>query len=108
MGCAVAGTSIDILEELNNGGSWSKFKRDWGVKANENVWSMWNKDTVEFLSYLPNVQGVNAIGSVLAVEVKDTESRGNLKWLEAVIIRLILTLISQDTLLKPLPTSFRS
>ncbi|CAM0142089.1 hypothetical protein VKS41_004208 [Umbelopsis sp. WA50703] len=76
MGCAVAGTSIDILEELNNGGSWSKFKRDWGVKANENVWSMWNKDTVEFLSYLPNVQGVNAIGSVLAVEVKDTESRG--------------------------------
>ncbi|KAI8583664.1 hypothetical protein K450DRAFT_222199 [Umbelopsis ramanniana AG] len=76
MGCAVAKASIDILEQLNSDGSWSHYKQDWGVKANENIWSMWNKNTVDFLSHLPNVQGVNAIGSVLAVELKDAEGRG--------------------------------
>jgi dethiobiotin synthetase/adenosylmethionine--8-amino-7-oxononanoate aminotransferase len=77
MGCAVAKASIDILEQLNTDGSWSHYKQDWGVKANENIWSMWNKNTVDFLSHLPNVQGVNAIGSVLAVELKDAEGKGN-------------------------------
>jgi dethiobiotin synthetase/adenosylmethionine--8-amino-7-oxononanoate aminotransferase len=76
MGCAVAKSSIDILEKMNTDGTWSHYKQDWGVKANENIWSMWNKNTVDFLSHLPNVQGVNAIGSVLAVELKDAESRG--------------------------------
>ncbi|KAI9288957.1 pyridoxal phosphate-dependent transferase [Umbelopsis sp. AD052] len=76
MGCAVAKASIDILEQLNTDGSWSHYKQDWGVKANENIWSMWNKNTVDFLSHLPNVQGVNAIGSVLAVELKDAEGKG--------------------------------
>lgn len=77
MGCAVAKSSIDLLEQMNTDGTWSQYKQDWGVNQNENVWSMWNKNTVEFLSHLPNVQGVNAIGSVLAVELKDTKSRGN-------------------------------
>lgn len=75
MGCAVAKTSIEKLDEMavENTGSWAPFREEWKDKS---IWSMWSPDTVNALSKLDNVESVMALGSVLAVELKDDQTAG--------------------------------
>ncbi|KAI8991083.1 pyridoxal phosphate-dependent transferase [Mycotypha africana] len=83
MGCAVASTSIDTLDRLaspNN--AWTPFRQQWtpspqNKTENERpVWSMWRPETVNELSHLDQVESVMTLGSVLAVELKDLQSKG--------------------------------
>lgn len=74
MGCAVAKTSIESLDEMavEKSGAWAPFRDAW----KGNVWSMWTPKTVDQLSKLDNVESVMTLGSVLAVELKDDQAKG--------------------------------
>ncbi|KAI9320392.1 hypothetical protein BX666DRAFT_2080705 [Dichotomocladium elegans] len=76
MGCAVASETIDTLEDLARTDiktPWTSFRDNW---KSANVWSMWNPETVEYLSHLDKVESVMSLGSVLAIELRDTQNRG--------------------------------
>lgn len=68
MGCAVAKTSIETLDHLSET-KWNVFRDNW--KKQGSVWSMWSPTVVDQLSRYNNVESVMALGSVLAVELKD-------------------------------------
>ncbi|KAI8641784.1 pyridoxal phosphate-dependent transferase [Parasitella parasitica] len=59
MGCAVAKTSIESLDEMaaEKSGAWAPFRGAW----KRNVWSMWTPNTVDQLSKLSNVESVMAL-----------------------------------------------
>ncbi|KAG0173475.1 hypothetical protein DFQ28_007128 [Apophysomyces sp. BC1034] len=70
MGCAVAKQSIETLDKLALPDSkWAPFRDQW---KDSSVWSMWNRDTIDQLSHLERVESVMSLGSILAVELKDT------------------------------------
>ncbi|KAH9209532.1 onanonoxo-7-onima-8-eninoihtemlysoneda [Leptodontidium sp. 2 PMI_412] len=89
VGCHVANTSLDILQDLEAGESWREYKDDWRV-ANESgdvdvviersvvpsysstdVWSAWSKDFITLISHSREVESVIALGSVLAINLQD-------------------------------------
>ncbi|RUS35390.1 pyridoxal phosphate-dependent transferase [Jimgerdemannia flammicorona] len=82
MGCSAANTAVQEMERMNRRGDWEAAKLDWGVKTEgengdwEGPWCVWDKKTVDYISYLPNVEGVVPIGSVLAIELKDDTGSG--------------------------------
>ncbi|KAL5428537.1 hypothetical protein PMIN06_001059 [Paraphaeosphaeria minitans] len=100
IGCHVANTSLKEMEVLNKGYAWKSFRRKWdwesghrggqvaprwwtmkgGLDASEDggvkTWSMWGKPLVVWLSYHDAVDHVVAIGSVLAIALKDEKGSG--------------------------------
>ncbi|EME39930.1 hypothetical protein DOTSEDRAFT_178788 [Dothistroma septosporum NZE10] len=85
MGCAVANESLRQLQNLNQGGAWEKFKEDWSPRGTshgvsyqgiEHAWSMWSWDFISNVSYKANVDNVFALGSVLAITLKDPAGSG--------------------------------
>ncbi|KAL1303162.1 hypothetical protein AAFC00_006589 [Neodothiora populina] len=90
VGCEVANYSLDTMQKLDQEGAWSEYKKDWqgegvidtvshalGVKAQKDkLWSMWSSSFVSTLSYHKNVESVFAIGSVLAISLKDPAGSG--------------------------------
>lgn len=77
IGCSVAKTSIETLDHLA-ATKWTSFRDNW--KEKESVWSMWSPSVVDRLSRLNHVESVMALGSVLAVELKDDQSKGKLNF----------------------------
>lgn len=75
MGCSVAKTSIEKLDALNEN-EWQVFRKSWGHRS---VWSMWSPQVIDQLSKLDKVDSVMTLGSVLAVELKDDQSKGNIR-----------------------------
>jgi dethiobiotin synthetase/adenosylmethionine--8-amino-7-oxononanoate aminotransferase len=80
VGCHIANTSLDAVKEIEGSGGWEGFKNEWkkdegGVK-DEALWSMWSKDFVYAVSKHKRVDFVNALGSVLAVSLKDSAGSG--------------------------------
>lgn len=88
MGCSVALDSLDRYKKLDaSHGSWAVFKKEWRKPHNpevsisdtsdqDSIWSVWPSQFVADLSFQPNVEGVFALGTVLAVEMKDSEGAG--------------------------------
>ncbi|KAH6032501.1 hypothetical protein HBI54_211370 [Parastagonospora nodorum] len=84
VGCHVANTSLDAVEEIKNGGGWQSFIEEWQAhdverpvsSIDEGLWSMWSKDFVEQVSNHQRVDFVNALGSVLAVSLIDGSGSG--------------------------------
>ncbi|KAF2645357.1 PLP-dependent transferase [Massarina eburnea CBS 473.64] len=95
IGCHVANNSLQMMDERKAGYSWQGYVRNWKEKAassrgetvdqltmrpkaiNEStIWSMWSKNTVIELSHHTLVDHVIAIGSVLAVSLKDEANSG--------------------------------
>lgn len=75
VGCSVAETSVKSLIELDNAGGWEEAKKDWSVKGEEIVvWSSWSQTFITQISNLPNVEGVWALGSVLAIHLKTSRA----------------------------------
>ncbi|CZT06973.1 related to acetylornithine aminotransferase [Rhynchosporium graminicola] len=85
VGCHVANTSLDMLRDLDAGGAWEGYRRDWAegnvvlakgrheVPSNEcgDVWSVWGKGFVKQISCSREVESVVALGSVLAISLQD-------------------------------------
>jgi dethiobiotin synthetase/adenosylmethionine--8-amino-7-oxononanoate aminotransferase len=91
IGCHVANTSLHAMEQLRTSYTWIKSRKDWepgllkaalgsnpfnAAKETETLWSFWSKDTVTKLSHHVKVDHVIAIGSVLAVSLKDQSGSG--------------------------------
>ncbi|KXT16035.1 hypothetical protein AC579_7135 [Pseudocercospora musae] len=87
IGCAVANESLRQLTTLDKDGSWESYKSDWsssgysygvsyqGSEANH-PWSMWSQNFVSAISYKKSVDSVFALGSVLAISLKDPKGSG--------------------------------
>ncbi|KAL2889092.1 dethiobiotin synthetase [Ceratocystis lukuohia] len=79
MGCQVGVESIKALRKLSEGSSWDTFKDNWEQEGSHskdrNVWSVW---PIEFVKSLPGdyVEGAWALGSVLAIYVRDSAGLG--------------------------------
>lgn len=97
IGCHVANVSLQTMDQYQTGKQWKNFKRDWSTDKNrtaptptkeaqkewkihrtERLWSFWSKDFVCELSKNKRVDHVNALGSVLAVSLKDNSGAGKL------------------------------
>lgn len=97
IGCHVANTSLKEMEVLKQGYAWKSFRRRWDretghrggpvvgklsmkqdpdVDEGAKTWSMWDKPLVVWLSYHEAVDHVIAIGSVLAIALKDEQGSG--------------------------------
>ncbi|QSZ34312.1 hypothetical protein DSL72_005903 [Monilinia vaccinii-corymbosi] len=118
VGCEVARVGLETMQALDNDkdGGWEGFRRDWGVdtasrskatggttldtevkkvgsgeQEKAQVWSIWSRDFVTSLSHLESVDGVVALGSVLAITFKDEQGGGyTSKVTEVVRERLLL------------------
>lgn len=89
VGCQVAIESLATMERMERGGAWRQFQEDWVVgslppllgkengKKPLDVWSVWSRDFVKELSTRTDqVEGLWALGSVLAIHVKDAAGSG--------------------------------
>ncbi|KAJ4353002.1 hypothetical protein N0V95_003720 [Ascochyta clinopodiicola] len=98
IGCHVANVSLQKMDEYQDSKRWHHFKNDWKdtqaqiVRTTQerkewsmhpqrpaqdsHLWSFWSKDFVTDLSKHKHVEHVNALGSVLAVSLKDNSGAG--------------------------------
>ena len=84
IGCSVANQSLNIMAKLPDSADWTAFKDQWqGTKqvsttprTQKGVWSMWSEAFVKAVSHRSQVDSVFAIGSVLAISLKDAEGQG--------------------------------
>ncbi|PSN61822.1 PLP-dependent transferase [Corynespora cassiicola Philippines] len=85
IGCHVARKSLMDMEKLSASEKWEGYRQSWkngveapeGAKTNKDkTWSMWSKGFVEKISHHARVDGVIAIGSVLAVSLRDNAGSG--------------------------------
>lgn len=87
VGCQVAETSLKTFLKMEENGSWNDFKSAWtsreaiGASSRKildspSVWSMWSQDFVRHLSRAKSVDYVIAIGTVLAITMKDQKNNG--------------------------------
>lgn len=102
VGCAVALKAVEIVEDYERKGGWSTEKEMWGVhevtaglgsetegKVDRGRWSFWDPDFVRGVSEVKGVKGSMAMGTVLAIELDDTE--GGLPFSVWAQVELILT-----------------
>ncbi|KAF2766319.1 onanonoxo-7-onima-8-eninoihtemlysoneda [Teratosphaeria nubilosa] len=85
VGCAVANASLHTMQKLDRNGSWDVFKRSWSASAPSQTtaaehqlgtWSMWSSAFIKAISHRPDVDYVFALGSVLAISLKDAQGAG--------------------------------
>jgi len=69
IGCAVALQAMKETEKHEASGGWKEEKALWGGEQ----WSFWGKDFVTALSQVKGISGTMALGTVLAIELDDTE-----------------------------------
>jgi dethiobiotin synthetase/adenosylmethionine--8-amino-7-oxononanoate aminotransferase len=82
IGCSVANESLKTLTKLDTDGTWDVYKNDWKPQAptaaasGEHIWSMWSSSFLVSASHKSSVDNVFAIGSVLAMSLKDPNGSG--------------------------------
>ncbi|KAF9432455.1 hypothetical protein BGZ76_010784, partial [Entomortierella beljakovae] len=75
IGCAVANTSLATYRKMEAHGDADQARQDWGAKpfGDLGVWSIWDKNVVDRISNLDIVEGVVPLGSVLAIQMRETD-----------------------------------
>lgn len=92
IGCHIGNTSLQSMNELSRSSEWDAFRTEWAqevktlpnkagvsipLKPQKNqIWSMWSRSAVVNISHHPLVDHVIAIGSVLAVSLRDDSKSG--------------------------------
>ncbi|KAI5272290.1 PLP-dependent transferase [Aureobasidium subglaciale] len=78
VGCEIARYSLKTMKKMDEGATWTSFKSAWTKEDNaeQKIWSMWSQDFIRDLSLRSNVESVFAIGSVLAISLKDPAGSG--------------------------------
>ncbi|KAL5348934.1 hypothetical protein ACLOAV_006359 [Pseudogymnoascus australis] len=78
VGCAVAEASVKELLRIEGGEEWGAFRAPWGKTKAESVpggkdgvWSMWSPTFLDSVSRCGEVESVVALGSVLAIKLRD-------------------------------------
>jgi dethiobiotin synthetase/adenosylmethionine--8-amino-7-oxononanoate aminotransferase len=89
VGCHVAVESVRQMMDMEKSGEWDDFKSSWANKSQSgksslaesaeggtSAWSMWSSTFVNKISHKSTVDHVIALGSVLAVALKDEAGAG--------------------------------
>ena len=80
VGCNVAVEALNTYKSMEESGHWAdRFGRSWAAVNTEHedpVWSVWDPVFVEKLSFIDHVEGVVALGTVLAITLKDSTGGG--------------------------------
>jgi len=90
VGCHIANVSMNALKVVQRGKAWKTLRESWIAPKNDEkiwtlgreapdskeVWSMWSKEFVTKLSHMEGIDGVVAIGSVLAITLVDESGAG--------------------------------
>ena len=79
VGCQVAVDSLRTMTQMEQGGSWHKYRQDWQpapTASSPEVWSVWSHGLVQELSHAPSVEGLFALGTVLSISLRDTQGGG--------------------------------
>lgn len=105
VGCQVAIESLATMKRMESRGAWVEFQDDWAESAetlllgNDKkdqrpaVWSVWSRYFVQELSTRTDqVEGLWALGSVLAIHVKDAAGSGMCNPIHKLFFGLRLTL----------------
>jgi len=80
VGCKVALESVEWMVGMEKNGEWDAAKKDWMGEAKEvsgedgmtvEAWSVWEKGFVGKISFGREVESVIALGSVLAINLRD-------------------------------------
>ncbi|KAL2681349.1 hypothetical protein Neosp_008960 [[Neocosmospora] mangrovei] len=58
---------------MESQGVWKQAETDWDDSQAKTAWSVWSRDFVNKVSHSPQVLGVWALGSVLAISLRDEE-----------------------------------
>ncbi|KAM0336327.1 hypothetical protein ACHAPQ_004259 [Fusarium lateritium] len=72
VGCQVAVESVKEMQSMESTGTWEWAEKDWETQA----WSVWSRNFVNTVSHDPQVLGVWALGSVLAISLRDDDGVG--------------------------------
>jgi dethiobiotin synthetase/adenosylmethionine--8-amino-7-oxononanoate aminotransferase len=76
----VAVEALNTYKSMEESGHWvDRFGRSWAAVNTEHedpVWSVWDPVFVEKLSFIDDVEGVVALGTVLAITLKDSTGGG--------------------------------
>lgn len=73
VGCQVAVESVGEMQKMEAQGVWKQAESDWDDSQAKTAWSVWSRDFVNKVSHSPQVLGVWALGSVLAISLRDEE-----------------------------------
>ncbi|KAF7978835.1 hypothetical protein HWV62_44633 [Athelia sp. TMB] len=75
IGCSVANKTLDIIEKIVDSQPWVDAQSRWASLNTDGkeskVWSLWDPEFVSTLSYMPMVEELMTLGTVLAVKFKD-------------------------------------
>ncbi|KAI9733644.1 MAG: hypothetical protein M1834_003246 [Cirrosporium novae-zelandiae] len=100
VGCQVALASVKTMIQMEEAGAWDEYRRDWfspsaspsgqtqtsnletpSTRSNTSlcidteIWSIWSHSFITDLSHSNRVDGVFAIGSVLAINLRDSAGK---------------------------------
>ncbi|GMK55471.1 hypothetical protein CspeluHIS016_0205270 [Cutaneotrichosporon spelunceum] len=70
IGCAVALKALGMIGDAERDGTWAAPRQDWGAAR----WSFWRKAFLDEVSCARPVKGAMAMGTVLAIELQDSEA----------------------------------
>ena len=86
IGCTIANKTLDILGGMQRDGAWEGAISEWKaadalvapvtLTTSLAVWSFWSNSFLTEVSSLPNIDGAMAIGSVLSIHLRATDSAG--------------------------------
>ncbi|KAI7770167.1 hypothetical protein LZL87_002538 [Fusarium oxysporum] len=74
VGCQVAVESVREMQDMEKRGEWEWAEKDW--EKDTQAWSVWSRDFVNNVSHNQQVLGVWALGSVLAISLRDEDGVG--------------------------------
>ncbi|KAF5020011.1 hypothetical protein F66182_7976 [Fusarium sp. NRRL 66182] len=75
VGCQVAVESVGEMQGMESRGAWRWAEDDWAEPGSQ-AWSVWSREFVNKMSHNPQVLGVWALGSVLAISLRDEDGVG--------------------------------
>lgn len=88
-GCAVAVKSVESMIEMDQNGTWNDFKKEWtgntsstGTSLQDTtnpeplIWSNWSHTFLQQASRHKDVESAFAMGSVLAISLRDADGKG--------------------------------
>lgn len=83
VGCHVANTSLNAMLDMERGAAWRVYKDDWASATPASppggaldVWSAWSREFIDKVSRRRDVESVIALGSVLAISLRDNDGAG--------------------------------
>ncbi|GAA5989054.1 hypothetical protein JCM10908_006286 [Rhodotorula pacifica] len=82
IGCGVANKTLEILDRMDEQGAFEGPKRDWAAGSSSTlppppaVWSKWSSEFVDRVSGHDKVEGVMALGCVLAIHLRAADGSG--------------------------------